>query len=99
MGTFFGGPHNKDFSMLGAILGSPYLGKLPYSPYIIFYYPYLNLGHAPSQGTIRARAPSLLVPSHCRSYSSRPSFTWPKRDSLGATLHAMSRRWLGITRV
>ena len=26
--TFFG-PHNKDYSILGSILGSPFLGKLP----------------------------------------------------------------------
>ena len=26
----FGGPQNKDYSILGSILGSPYLGKLPY---------------------------------------------------------------------
>ena len=25
-----GGPYNKDYSILGSILGSPYLGKLPY---------------------------------------------------------------------
>ena len=24
------GPHNKDYGMLGSMLGSPYLGKLPY---------------------------------------------------------------------
>ena len=29
MGYFFGGPHNKDYSILGSILGSPYFGKLP----------------------------------------------------------------------
>ena len=29
MGTFLGGPHNKDYSILGSILGSPYFGKLP----------------------------------------------------------------------
>ena len=29
MGTFFGGPHNKDYSILGSILGSRYCGKLP----------------------------------------------------------------------
>ena len=29
-GTIFRGPHNKDYSLLGSILGSPYLGKLPY---------------------------------------------------------------------
>ena len=37
-GTLFGGPYNKDYSVLGSILGSPYLGKLPYiiaTPYHI----------------------------------------------------------------
>ena len=29
MGTLFGGPQNKDYSILGSILGSPYFGKLP----------------------------------------------------------------------
>ena len=29
-GYLFGGPHNKDYSILGSILGSPYFGKLPY---------------------------------------------------------------------
>ena len=29
-GTFFGVPHNKDYSIMGSILGSPHLGKLPY---------------------------------------------------------------------
>ena len=29
-GTFWGGLHNKDNSILGSILGSPYWGKLPY---------------------------------------------------------------------
>ena len=27
--TFLGGPHNKDYSILGSILGPPYLRKLP----------------------------------------------------------------------
>ena len=27
--TFFGGPHIRDYSVLGSILGSPYFGKLP----------------------------------------------------------------------
>ena len=27
MGTLFGGPHNKDCSILGSILGSPILGN------------------------------------------------------------------------
>ena len=29
-GYLFRDPHDKDFSILGSILGSPYLGKLPY---------------------------------------------------------------------
>ena len=28
-GTFFGVPHNKDYSILGSILGLPYFGKQP----------------------------------------------------------------------
>ena len=28
-GYLIGGPHNKDCSILGSILGSPYFGKLP----------------------------------------------------------------------
>ena len=28
----FGVPYNKDYSILGSILGSPYFGKLPYRP-------------------------------------------------------------------
>ena len=31
-GYLLWGPHNKDYSILGSILGSPYLGKLPYCP-------------------------------------------------------------------
>ena len=30
-GTLFGCPYNKDYSILGSILGSPYFGKLPSS--------------------------------------------------------------------
>ena len=26
-GYLFGGPHNKDYGILGSILGSPFLGK------------------------------------------------------------------------
>ena len=29
-GTFLEGPNNKDYSILGSILGSPYFGKLPF---------------------------------------------------------------------
>ena len=28
--TIFRGPNNKDYNILGSILGSPYLGKLPF---------------------------------------------------------------------
>ena len=30
-GNLFGGPYNKDYSILGSILGSPYFGELPYA--------------------------------------------------------------------
>ena len=30
-GTLLGGPHNKDYSILGSIVGSPDFGKLPYT--------------------------------------------------------------------
>ena len=29
VGTFLGGPFNKDYSLVRSILGSPYLGNLP----------------------------------------------------------------------
>ena len=29
-GYHFRGPHNKDYSILGSILGSPHFGKLPF---------------------------------------------------------------------
>ena len=29
-GYHFGGPYNKDYGILGSILGSPYFGKLLY---------------------------------------------------------------------
>ena len=31
LGLPFGGPHNKDYRILESVLGSPYLGKLPYT--------------------------------------------------------------------
>ena len=36
-GTLFGGPQNKDYSILGSILGSPSFGKLPYPPRVPFH--------------------------------------------------------------
>ena len=30
-GYLLGGPHNKDYSMLGSTLGSPCFGKLPHT--------------------------------------------------------------------
>ena len=29
LGVLLGGPHNKEYSILGSILGFPYSGKLP----------------------------------------------------------------------
>ena len=29
-GTLIGGPHNKDYSILGSILGSPDFGNVPF---------------------------------------------------------------------
>ena len=34
LGYHFGAPYNKDYSILGSILGYPYLGKLPYIIFI-----------------------------------------------------------------
>ena len=34
VGTFLGGPHDMDCSMLGSILWSPYLGKLPHGGFL-----------------------------------------------------------------
>ena len=31
-GYIFGGPNNKDYGMLGSILGSPYFGKFQPNP-------------------------------------------------------------------
>ena len=39
LGVPFGGPHNKDYGILGSILGSPYFGKLPY----MFIYIYVRV--------------------------------------------------------
>ena len=42
-GLPYWGSHNKDYSILGSILGSPYFGKLPYNPYITqfpFHFPF-----------------------------------------------------------
>ena len=30
MGNLCGGPRNKDYSILGSMLGFPYFGKVPY---------------------------------------------------------------------
>ena len=42
-GTIFGSPHNKDYSILGSILGSPYFGKLPYGFHTRSWYSFLFL--------------------------------------------------------
>ena len=42
-GYHFGGPCNKDYNILGSILGSPYFGKLPYSRFhFLFHYPFFT---------------------------------------------------------
>ena len=33
-GTILRAPNNKDYNILGSILGSPYFGKLPHSEHI-----------------------------------------------------------------
>ena len=43
MATIFGGPYNKDYNILGSILGSPYLGKLP-GPYTVMVKDKADLG-------------------------------------------------------
>ena len=35
LGVAFWGPYNKDYSILGSILGSPYFEKLPYTRCIL----------------------------------------------------------------
>ena len=42
---FFGGPHNKDYSILGSILGPPILGNYH------FYYSEGCLGHVELSGS------------------------------------------------
>ena len=34
-GYHFGDPHNKDYSILGSILGSPYFGKPPWHSFVM----------------------------------------------------------------
>ena len=55
-GTVLGGPHNKDYSILGSILGSPYLGKLPNGVKFAF------LTSVRSQGEPDARAGTREAP-------------------------------------
>ena len=44
-GYLFGGPYNKDYSILVSILGSPYFGKLPYT---LLYWGILPIPQLPS---------------------------------------------------
>ena len=48
-GTFLGGPHNKDYRILGSILGSPYVGKLPY---VKMFVPFLEAASTLGAGII-----------------------------------------------
>ena len=35
LGYHFGGPYNKDDSIWGSLLGSPYFGKLPFNAFLL----------------------------------------------------------------
>ena len=48
-GYLFGSPNNKDYSISGSILGSPYFGKLPYGRFSTY----------PFQGILRFQKPTL----------------------------------------
>ena len=49
LGDLFGDPYNKDYSILGSILGSPYFGKLP------------NVGYLSDVGLYKAR---IIIAAH-----------------------------------
>ena len=38
-GTFFGGPHDKDYSIPGSMFGSACYGKLPYIGFVLHPHP------------------------------------------------------------
>ena len=54
---FFGGPHDKDWSILGSMLGSTYSGKLPYNPsfHLIFHVLFHLILHY--SGSINSKRP------------------------------------------
>ena len=49
LGALFGGPQNKDYSILGSILGFPYLGKIPHR--LEFWVQGLGLAHISKRAT------------------------------------------------
>ena len=76
----FKGPHNKDYSILGSILGSPYLGKLPaVAWFLASCLQFLNLGRCmfcPFQA--RQRAPETFAAFMALTAVARkPSLTDP----------------------
>ena len=63
LGYLFGGPHNKDYKILGSILGYPHFGKLAY---IAFTYIYEESRHGSYVGKVgigkfMCRLPSTLL--------------------------------------
>ena len=56
LGLPFLGPHNKDYSILGSILGSPYLGKLPSRSMIGFHS--VSFAGKPPNSNPKSQAPS-----------------------------------------
>ena len=57
-GTFLGPytrPYIKDYSILGSILGSPYIGKLPCRDYIGTPFPYSLLGKSNKRQLLMCR--------------------------------------------
>ena len=69
-GTFFWGPHNKDYSILGSILGFPHFGKVPYcNPYDFHPQP-STLGSRKSKGSGGSKPPDSL--HHSRVVATSP---------------------------
>ena len=46
-GTLLGGPHIKDYSILGFIMGSPYFGKVPCRLKSVYRINSIQLNHCP----------------------------------------------------
>ena len=57
-----GGLHNKDYNILGSILGSPYLGKLPYCCRQVSYWLKVPLQRAVADNLESASGSSVCSP-------------------------------------